>query len=395
VPLAASGRRIEDVCELDLRGKPLGKGSFGAVWRARLKSQGGGTVAVKALDKRQMEAMKISPRQVQSEVELMRECKGQRQFVQLYDFIESSSTYFIVLEYCDGGSLERTAKDGRKLGDNQVIRLMRQMLEGLAFLHSKSICHRDVKPHNAMLVGKLSSEHVSVKLGDFGIAVRLPHGRLLRDKTGSPAFMAPEMHLLPDKSAGYDHKVDMWAIGAVMVFLLAHEYAFVDESGRLMRDELLRGDLPIWEADAFSSLFQHMQNAAGLGARRPSAVARDLVRQLLAPNPQQRLTAQAALDHGWLRQPAPRAEPRCGDDVPLLLWEDFRGLIDIEGKLPGMAAWVVDTVGSTCGLEALVQNAARPLRAASRERPRALLHGEPRAALPAPSRARAMCQALR
>ena len=50
-----------------------------------------------------------------------------------------------------------------------------------------------------------------MKLGDFGIAVRTKPGNLLTQQMGTPAFMAPELHLLPRKSRGYDNKVDMWA----------------------------------------------------------------------------------------------------------------------------------------------------------------------------------------
>jgi len=315
------------------------------------------------LDKTKMQAMKVSPKQIQSEVDLMRECADQKEFVQLYDFVETPRRYYLILEYCDGGTLERTAKEGSKLGDNQVARLMRQMLQGLAFLHARNIMHRDVKPQNALLVGQVSSEHVNVKLGDFGIAARLPPGRLLREKTGTAAFMAPEMHLLPSKSLGYNHKVDMWAIGTVMVFLIAHEYAFVHE-GNLMRDELIRGDLPIWEADVFSSLFERVQSAAGLGSRRPSPIARDLVQKLLAPNPSRRLSATAALEHDWFRHPVLAADMRVVDDMPLLLWEDFRGVIGtdkIARKIPEMAAWVADT----CGLDELVDMISTPLHAAT------------------------------
>jgi len=46
-----------------------------------------------------------------------------------------------------------------------------------------------------------------VKLGDFGAAIKTTPGKLVRNKVGTPAFMAPEMHLLPGRSPGYDNKV--------------------------------------------------------------------------------------------------------------------------------------------------------------------------------------------
>jgi serine/threonine protein kinase len=274
---AFSGQKLEDTCEIIKGRKPLGKGSFGTVWAAKLKN--GKMAAVKALDKRRMKELKVPDSLVKAEVDLMREVSGKAEFVQLIDFVDTSASFFLVLEFCDGGDLEDATKaDQDKLGERQVASFIKQMLEGLAHLHAKTICHRDIKPQNAMVVGRATSERAKVKLGDFGIAVKLPRDQLMKEKVGTPAFMAPEMHLLPGRSAGYDHKVDLWAMGAVMVFLLAHEYPFVDGSGRLMRDQLLKGDLPIWDANVFSGLFQRVQEVAGMKRPKPSQVAQDLVR---------------------------------------------------------------------------------------------------------------------
>jgi len=347
---AMKGRRLEDVCNIDKGRKPLGTGSFGTVWRATMKSDGA-VVAVKTLDKRKMKDMHVPESLVLNEVALMQECSGQVGFVMMYDFINTSSAYYLVMEFCDGGTLEDATTDGaQQLGERQVVRLMEQVFQGIAYLHGRSICHRDIKPQNAMMLGRASSETVSVKLGDFGIAARMQPNRLLTDKVGTPAFMAPEMHLLPDRSRGYDLKVDMWAAGAVMVFLLAHEYPFVDNSGRLMRDQLLRGDLPIWDTHSFSALFQAVQEVAGLKKKRPSKLAQDLVRRLLDPKRQHRLSASAALQHSWLRTPVPRTDVEAplqqGDEMPLLMWDDFQeGFSGIERDFHQMATSLVDAMG--------------------------------------------------
>eukprot|EP00439_Symbiodinium_sp_Y106_P083167 s109_g23.t1 len=265
---AVVGRRLEDVVEVSSSSKPLGCGAFGTVWRGRYLD-GGCAVAVKSLDKSKMKQMKVPDTLVTAEVEFMRECKGQPWFVQLYDFLDTSHKFYLLLELCDGGNLEdaaRSLNDG--LSEARCAAFMQQLLSGIAFLHSRKICHRDIKPQNAMLLGDARDSSSRLRLGDFGIAVRLGE-KLLTEKLGTPAFMAPEMHMLP-KSNGYDCKVDLWAAGTFMVFLLSLEYPFVDPSGRLLKNDLLRGDLPIWEGNAFQSLFRNVQEAAGLRRKRQS-----------------------------------------------------------------------------------------------------------------------------
>mmetsp|Transcript_75951 Transcript_75951/g.180600 ORF Transcript_75951/g.180600 Transcript_75951/m.180600 type:complete len:771 (-) Transcript_75951:148-2460(-) len=350
-------RKLEEVCEIDTKAKPLGKGSFGIVLKARMKTDARDVVAVKSMEKDRMRQLKVEPKVVYNEATMMRECIGQDRFVQLYDFIDASSKYHLVMEFCEGGNLQDGAQEGDGcLAETQVQLLMRQMLEAVVYLHQKDICHRDVKPHNYMLRGKCRSEHVRVKLGDFGIATRLQRGKLLTEQMGTPAFMAPELHLLPKKSRGYDHKVDIWAVGVCMVFLLANEYPFIDNAGRLLRHKIIAGDVPLWDTSGFASLFQRFQEVAGLSRRkRPSNAGQDLTRQLLQPRREKRPSAAEALRHAWFQRsplaedvPTPTSSPSKRqtaappvDDRPLLDWGEFeQGFSMIEKEL----AWVVDGV---------------------------------------------------
>eukprot|EP00913_Durusdinium_trenchii_P001380 g1277.t1 len=220
------GRKLEDIVELK-KGKPLGHGAFGTVWKGKFL-EGGKAVAVKTLDKQKMKQLKVPDSLVMSEVEFMGDCKGQQWFVQLYDFLDHGWLLQDAARALEGGFSELRASD-----------LMKQLLSGISFLHSKQICHRDIKPQNAMLLGHVQKPHARLRLGDFGIAVRFQPGKLLTEKLGTPAFMAPEMHMLP-RSAGYDSKVDLWAAGTFMVFLLALEYPFVDNKGSPKRFSLQR-----------------------------------------------------------------------------------------------------------------------------------------------------------
>lgn len=344
-------RRIEDVCVFEPNMKSLGKGSFATVYKARMKGTNR-ACAVKVMDKAALQRMNVTAAVVKSEVDFMRACVGQDLFVQLHDFVEGTTRYYIVLEFCSGGNLQEAAETGDgDLRENEVRPLMVQMLQAIAYLHSVRICHRDVKPHNFLAVGRLKSDSVKVKLADFGIAVNFTPGKLIKEQVGTPAFMAPEIHLLPNKSPGYDEKVDIWAVGVVMVFLLAAEYPFVDGAGRLLRDQLVRGDLPLWGGDnAFAGMFQAAQEAVGMKRKRPSRGAQNFIRQLVMPRRERRLSATAALRHEWFtaRLPEPgdpvsRIESGFGGalDEPLFDWQDFEESLSFLEK---SAVWVADSV---------------------------------------------------
>merc|ERR1719203_2340218 len=122
-----------------------------------------------------------------------------------------------------------------------------------------------------------------------------------------------------------------------MIFLLVHEYAFVDGCGQIVREQILRGDLPLWGINAFSGLFQRVQSVAGINRKRPSRIARELVRLMLNPNRHKRPVALDALDHMWFKPGADLSD--WGDDTPFLDWKQHRKL---ERDLQQIAASVAD-----------------------------------------------------
>lgn len=416
---AEGSKKLEDLYEFEKGAKPLGKGGFGMVFMARVKRDRCKMVAVKMMDKAKLRQMKAPPEMVSNEVGMMRECNGKDHFVQLYDYIETTSKHCLILEYCGHGTLQDAVMltEGF-LGEAQVRFLMQQILDGIAFLHSRSICHRDIKPHNYMMspspdipsefprasraasadaallassVGApvlaaplpvpraVSTDNwplrapspqqqapsvdinaqpvvpselqppplLMVKLGDFGTATKLPAGKLMRNKVGTPAFMAPELHLLPGRSPGYDTKVDVWAAGVVMVFLLANEYPFIDGSGRLLRHKLIMGDVPLWETGTFQNFLIGFQEAVGIRRKRPSKIARDLALHLLAPGRHDRVTASVALRHFWFRMPL--LSEGVETDVrgaKLLDWKDFEEGLSVVGR---DLQWAMDMMAGSLG----------------------------------------------
>mmetsp|Transcript_99082 Transcript_99082/g.171763 ORF Transcript_99082/g.171763 Transcript_99082/m.171763 type:complete len:390 (+) Transcript_99082:29-1198(+) len=304
--------------------KPLGKGTSCVVYRGllhdQLRREWCRRVAIKVIDK---DAMHVS-RSVLHEVEIMRELVNGNHFVQLYDFLETPNKYFLALQYMEGPNLQRAALNSQgSLEEEQVAFLMRQMLESVSFLHARDICHRDIKPHNFFLnIHDVCSKSVLLKLGDFGMAIRISPGSLATSPQGTLAFKAPEILLLPKKSRGYDHKVDVWALGICMVFLLASEYPHIDGAGRLLMARVLSGEVMVWQDSALQRFFE----VTGMARKQPSKQAQDLVMRLLTPEPKERVAACTALHHPWVRSQDCRNvhwKDDLWDQKPRQDWTDF------------------------------------------------------------------------
>ena len=96
----------------------------------------------------------------------------------------------------------------------ELFSIMRGVLEGLSFMHSNRIVHRDVKPANILL--KYEKGVRVAKLCDFGVSRVIDKDQLLWTMVGTEPYMAPDF----GKEFGYDNGVDIWAFGAVLYELI-------------------------------------------------------------------------------------------------------------------------------------------------------------------------------
>ncbi len=215
----------------------IGEGSFGQVFLTQ-KGNDPNYLATKRLDFQQ-----ISPdmkRFIDNEMSIMRILKHPN-IIRLVDLLQSSNHYYIIIEYCNGGTLsDCIRKYGRPLPIEVVQYFMRQIVNGVKYIHSKRIIHRDLKSDNILLNYKnladknnmnlLSAE---VKIIDFGLAKQLMPNEYTNTAVGSPINMDPlilKKYMKAggyEKLQGYNEKADIWSLGTIFYEMLTGKPLFM------------------------------------------------------------------------------------------------------------------------------------------------------------------------
>jgi eukaryotic-like serine/threonine-protein kinase len=165
--------------------------------------------------------------------------------VGVYDYGEVNDVAFIVMEFASGKSLKTLLDEQRKLPPAEAVRIMQQVLAGLAYSHARGVVHRDIKPGNIIIV-----EGGQVKIADFGIA-RIESSSMTSVGTvmGTPAYMPPEQFL----GEPVDARSDLYAAGVMTFQLLSGQRPYEGSMTTIMQKVLntvtpppvsARGDVP-------------------------------------------------------------------------------------------------------------------------------------------------------
>ncbi|KAJ5894374.1 hypothetical protein N7495_006065 [Penicillium taxi] len=204
-------------------GRLIGKGSFGKVYLASHKLTNGSKVVLKSSSK--------------EDTNLAREIHHHRQFLhphiaRLYEVVVTESLVWLVLEYCPGDELYNYLLRHGPLPVDKVKRIFTQLVGAVAYVHSKSCVHRDLKLENILL-----DKNENVKLCDFGFT-REYEGKAsyLHTFCGTICYSAPEM-LKGEKYAG--EKVDVWSLGIILYALLAGELPYDDDDDQITKKRIL------------------------------------------------------------------------------------------------------------------------------------------------------------
>ncbi|XP_074676738.1 serine/threonine-protein kinase Nek2 [Strix aluco] len=239
----------------------IGAGSYGKCRKVRRKADGK-ILVWKELDYGSMS--EAEKQMLVSEVNLLRELRHPN-IVRYYDRIidRSSTTLYIVMEYCDGGDLAsliaKCTKERHYLEESFVLRVLTQLTLALKECHRRSdggvTVHRDLKPANVFLDGKQN-----VKLGDFGLARILHHDTsFAKTFVGTPYYMSPEQM----NHMSYNEKSDIWSLGCLLYELCALSPPFRAYNQKELAEKIREGKfrrIPYRYSEQLNELLKEMLN---------------------------------------------------------------------------------------------------------------------------------------
>ncbi|KAL5536578.1 BCK1_2 [Sanghuangporus sanghuang] len=190
--------------------KCIGKGSFGAVYRA-LNHSTGNLIAVKqVIDQDDKIRGKAASDALRNESEILGSLSHPN-IVQYLGFEGGDGSEMMFMEYVSNGSIRACLREHGRFEDQVCRSFTGQVLEGIGYCHSKGIIHRDLKSDN-ILVGPYGV----CKIADFGTSKRTDDvytNKMHSPLRGTLIYMAPEVLRA---TFGYSAKVDIWSLGCVV-----------------------------------------------------------------------------------------------------------------------------------------------------------------------------------
>lgn len=275
-----AGFRQEDVELYYEMGEELGSGQFAIVRKCKEKSTAI-EYAAKFIKKRRLSSSRrgVSREEIEREVNILREIQHSN-IITLHDIFENKTDVILILELVSGGELFDFLAEKESLTEEEATQFLKQILDGVQYLHSKRIAHFDLKPENIMLLDK-NVPNPRIKLIDFGIAHQIKAGNEFKNIFGTPEFVAPE--IVNYEPLGLE--ADMWSIGVITYILLSGASPFLGET----KQETLTNISAVnydFDEEYFSNT---------------SELAKDFIRRLLVKDPKKRMTIDDSLEHPWIK----------------------------------------------------------------------------------------------
>lgn len=239
------------------------------------------------LSKQQIREMDILSK-VRQEIRSLEIATNHVNIMKLYDVFDiSNDQIWLVTEYCNGGDLhdylldncihENQAKGIQRRGIplSEARHFFRQLMAGIHYIHTRGICHRDLKLEHLMLIHDQQHGDKCIKIIDFGLSATIRDEYLITP-CGSPHFSAPEL------VAGKPYKgdqADVWSCGVILYGLLCGSLPFHDDA---------------------PALFTKIKNGEYDVPNYLSRSVRKLVRGILEVNAENRETVEGIRTHSFV-----------------------------------------------------------------------------------------------
>lgn len=283
----------------------IGKGAFGCVFKAREKRNQRRTVAIKKIF--------LDPTHINRELDIMKVIKHEN-CVQLFDhfiqkeFEEEEKIYInIVMDYYPK-TLKHIIESSLIQKSCDLISDFKgyifQLFNALEYLHSLSICHRDIKPQNILI----DPETSRLVLCDFGSAKRFDESSKSVSYIGSRFYRAPELIL---EAELYDTKIDVWSAGCVVAEMILGQPIFKGKNsasqletifsvlGKPKRKDVEKMNINL---DFFEKCDSIQKTSLSCLFSQTSILFVDFLSNLLQFNPKKRFSAHEALSHSFFRE---------------------------------------------------------------------------------------------
>ncbi|XP_072294076.1 myosin light chain kinase family member 4 isoform X2 [Eucyclogobius newberryi] len=254
------------------REEVLGGGRFGQVHKC-IENSTGLTLAAKIIKAKSQKEKEV----VRNEIQVMNQL-NHANLIQLYAAFESRHDIILVMEYVEGGELfDRIIDENYNLTELDTVLFIRQICEGLKYMHKMYILHLDLKPENILCVSRVTNK---IKIIDFGLARRYKPREKLKVNFGTPEFLAPEV-------INYEFvsfPTDMWSLGVITYMLLSGLSPFLGDDDNETLNNILACQWN-FEEEEFTDV---------------SDEAKDFITLLLVKSKSWRMSATESLKHPWL-----------------------------------------------------------------------------------------------